>query len=377
MLRNTRILIVDDHPTNIAILEEILGKYYTLKTATCGEEALTIALDFKPALILLDIMMPGIGGYETCRRSRTHPALRHIKIIMVSARALVTERLQGYAAGADDYITKPFDEEELVAKVRVHMRLRSLEEVEQFTSNVLTLLRHETRTPLNGMLAPLQMLRAEAEMAAEERDMLLDMVYDSALTLHHLVEKVCTLSAMQAGQWDFRYAMTELCTVVREVIGNATPDATERAVTITPELPATAIIMADPLQMYHVITALLENAMHFSPRGGQVGIRIVHTDDGICLIVTDQGSGIAPDVLPRIFEAFTSADIAHHTAGHGLSLAIARQIILAHQGTIGVESPPGVGTTFTVRLPDMACVASEESLERLEVQGAMAGVDGA
>ena len=377
MLRNTRILIVDDHPTNIAILEEILGEHYTLKTATCGEEALTIALDFKPALILLDIMMPGIGGYETCRRIRAHPSLRHIKIIMVSARALVAERLQGYEAGADDYITKPFDEEELVAKVRVHMRLRSLEEVEQFTSNVLTLLRHETRTPLNGMLAPLQMLRAEAEMAAEERGMLLDMVYESALALHHLVEKVCTLSAMQAGQWDFRYAMTELCAVVLEVIGNATTDATERAVTITPELPTTAVTMADPLQMHHVITTLLENAMHFSQRGGQVGVRVVHTDGGICLTVTDQGPGIAPDVLPRIFEAFTSADIAHHTAGHGLSLAIARQIILAHQGTIGVDSTPGVGTTFTVQLPAMACVASAEPLERLEVPGAMAGVDGA
>src|SRR5262249_4506566 len=184
MLCNTRILIVDDHPTNIAILEEILGEHYTLKTATCGEEALAVALDFQPALVLLDIMMPGFGGYETCRQIRAHPSLRHIKIIMVSARALVAERLQGYEAGADDYITKPFDEEELVAKVRVHMRLSSLEEVEQFTSDVLTLLRHETRTPLNSMLAPLQMLRAEAEMATEERSMLLDMVYESALALH-------------------------------------------------------------------------------------------------------------------------------------------------------------------------------------------------
>jgi len=369
MLRNTRILIVDDHPTNIAVLEEILGEHYTLKTATCGEEALVTALDFQPALILLDIMMPGIGGYETCRRIRAHPALRYSKIIMVSARALVAERLQGYEAGADDYITKPFDEEELVAKVRVHMRLRSLEEVEQCTSNVLTLLRHETRTPLNGMLAPLQMLRTEGEMAAEERGLLLDMVYESAIALHHLVEKVCTLSAMQAGQWDFRYAMTDLCTVVREVVGNATTDATERAVTITPELPATAITRADPLQIHQVIKALLENAIHFSPHGGAVGVRVVPTDGSVCLTVTDQGPGIAPDVLPRVFEAFTSADITHHTAGHGLSLAIARQIILAHQGTIRVESTPGVGTTFTVRLPDMACAASEEHTEHLEVQG--------
>jgi two-component system sensor histidine kinase/response regulator len=368
MLRNTRILIVDDRPANVAILEEILGEHYRLKVATCGEVALAIALDFQPALILLDIMMPGIGGYETCRRIRAHPALRHIKIIIVSARTLVAERLQGYEAGADDYITKPFDEEELLAKVRVHMRLRSLEEVEQCTSNILTLLRHETRTPLNGMLAPLQMLRTEPDMAAEERSMLLDMVYESAIALHHLVERVCTLSAMQAGQWDFRYAMTDLCAVVREVISNVATDATERAVTITPELPATAITRVDPLQIHQVIKALLENAVHFSPHGSPVGVRVVHMADGICLTVTDRGPGIAPDVFPRVFEAFTSTDITHHTTGHGLSLAIARQIILAHQGTIEVESTPGMGTTFTVQLPDMVCTASEEFLERLEVQ---------
>lgn len=137
MQRHNRLLIVDDHPANIAILGEILGNDYQVQTATCGEEALALAPDFQAALILLDTMMPGIGGYETCRRLRTHPTLRHTKIIMVSARVLVAERLQGYEAGADDYITKPFDEEELVAKVQVYLRLKAVEEVEQFTSNVL------------------------------------------------------------------------------------------------------------------------------------------------------------------------------------------------------------------------------------------------
>lgn len=121
MQRQSRILLVDDNPTNLAILEEMLGDEYRWEAATSGEEALEIAPDFQPDLILLDVMMPGTNGYETCRRIRANPALRNVKIVMVSAKALVSERLEGYDAGADDYLTKPFDEKELLAKVRVYL----------------------------------------------------------------------------------------------------------------------------------------------------------------------------------------------------------------------------------------------------------------
>jgi DNA-binding response OmpR family regulator len=131
MPQHSTILIVDDHPSNVALLEEILGDDYQLKTATCGEEALAVAPDCQPDLILLDIMMPGLDGYETCRRLRAHPLLRQPKILMVSAKALVSERLHGYEAGADDYITKPFDAGELLAKVRVYLRLKTAEDAEQ------------------------------------------------------------------------------------------------------------------------------------------------------------------------------------------------------------------------------------------------------
>ena len=100
------ILIVDDNPNNVFILEELLGEDYQLATASSGEEALSLVQEYVPALILLDIMMPGINGYETCRRIRALPPLRHMKIIMVSANGMLSERLQGYAAGADDYIMK-------------------------------------------------------------------------------------------------------------------------------------------------------------------------------------------------------------------------------------------------------------------------------
>ena len=148
--------------------------------------------------------MPGINGYETCRRLRALAALHPPKIIMVSAKAMVSERLRGYEAGADDYVTKPFDAQELLAKVRVYLQLQSIEEVEQLKSQMLTLLNHEMRTPLNSLIAPLQLLRTETEMAAEERQLLLELASHSATRLERLCDKVVTLRAMHAGHWELQ-----------------------------------------------------------------------------------------------------------------------------------------------------------------------------
>jgi CheY-like chemotaxis protein len=115
------ILIVDDHPNNIEILEALLEDDYQLTVAMSGEEALELVREFTPDLVLLDVMMPGIDGYETCRQMRATTALDHTKIIFVSARVRPEEQSQGYAAGADDYLTKPFDRKRLIEKVHVSL----------------------------------------------------------------------------------------------------------------------------------------------------------------------------------------------------------------------------------------------------------------
>ena len=117
MSRFQRILIVDDNPTNLAILTEMLEGDFTLRAVRGGEEALSIAERFNPGVILLDVMMPGLDGYETCRRLRMMPALSDAVIIMLSAKAMPSEQAAGMAAGADDYVTKPFDDGELMAKI--------------------------------------------------------------------------------------------------------------------------------------------------------------------------------------------------------------------------------------------------------------------
>ena len=124
MRNRGKILIVDDNAINLAVCEEALGRDYECMCASNGEESLQLARVFHPDLVLLDVMMPGIDGYETCERLRADPDLRFAKILLVTAKAQVLDRLRGYEAGADDYIIKPFEPDELVAKVRVFLRLK-------------------------------------------------------------------------------------------------------------------------------------------------------------------------------------------------------------------------------------------------------------
>ena len=350
MNQTNRILIVDDHPENVDILEDILEEDYPLATAYSGEEALTQAQCFCPALILLDIMMPGIDGYETCRQLRQMPALRHTKIVMVSAKAMASERLQGYEAGADDYVTKPFDLDELRAKVRVYLRLTSLEELDQLKSEVLSLLSHETATPLNGILGPLQLLQQTLQGDAEQIEYV-DMAYQSAERLHTLYKKVLRLSAMRAGKGALNLKPTDL----QEIVDQAVKAVNSAAALINVQLDCAgwdnASILLDRLQIQDVVGALLDNAIRVSPPETPVAIRLRREDAHVCLSVSDQGPGLPPEFLPRVFEPFSNADIRHHSSGHGLSLPIAKAIVEAHGGSMEVTSVQGEGAVFTVLLP--------------------------
>ena len=131
LTKKARILIVDDDPVNVEIICEILGSDYNLATANGGREAVSSAEQFKPDIILLDIMMPDINGYEVCRIIRRNKELKLTKIILVSAKQMLEDRLEGYKAGADEYISKPFDAEELKAKIKIFLRLKSVEEIEK------------------------------------------------------------------------------------------------------------------------------------------------------------------------------------------------------------------------------------------------------
>lgn len=358
----SKILIVDDNPTNIEVVEELLDDSYDLRSATTGEEALQAASDFQPDVILLDIMMPGMNGYEVCQHLRKNQALRHTKVIMVSAKAMTSERLAGYEAGADDYVTKPFDNSELLAKIRVYLRLKSSEEVSLLKSNVLSLLNHEYRTPLSSILAVVELLLVDDEIDLQERRTLLGGVRGAALRLEDLFKKVLKLSALKSGTVRLQLGRGDLCDVVGEVTSALQSKASQRGVSVELDVPDSACATFDRNEILGVAESLVDNAIRFSPEGGVVTVCLSSDGDHLCLTVRDQGEAIDPAYLSQMFEEFLALDVVHHTEGHGLSLAIAKEIVENHNGNIGVESHQGSGTCFTVRLPAVAQAEIEGSI---------------
>jgi len=356
-------LAVDDNVIDITTIEKLLGEHYDLRTSTTGEEALTIAADFRPDIILLDNMMPGLDGGQVCRQIRADSGLRHTKIIMVSGKSRISERIAAYQAGADDYITKPYNEGELLAKIRVYLRLKSVEEVDQFKTNVLALLSHEARTPLNSLIAPAEMLMSEEEVDDEERKLLIEMVYSAAGRLHRFFEKVMLLSSLKSGKCQFYPEPSDVCEIVHEAVCDLATQAAERKVKLEEVFKAGRAVYLDRQQIKRAVTAILDNAIRFSPSGRSVDVCVSVEDQYICVSVTDRGEGIEPDYLPYVFDELSYPDIDHHSQGQGLSLAIARQIVLQHNGSISAESTQGSGATFTFRLP----VAVPSELAHCEV----------
>ncbi len=350
MDQQNRILAVDDDPMNLAILEDLLEDY-TVITATHGQEALEIAHQKRPDLILLDIMMPGMNGYEVCRALRQDKALCGVKIILVSAKARVEERLQGYEAGADDYVVKPFDCTELLAKIQVYLRLKSMEEIDQLKGSMLKLIGHELRTPLTGMISGLEILAEECPTEPEERRDIANLVLRNIHRLHNLIERAMLLCRLEAGEQCFIPNQVRADELVRVALVNKAQQATDHQITLSPVYHTQALLKVDNLAIIPVLSDVLDNAIRFSPNGSTVEILVQEDDQQVQFVISDQGKGITSDQQTHLFTGFTDSDMDHHSQGQGLSLAIAHRTVTQHGGQISIHSEPDQGTRVEIALP--------------------------
>lgn len=342
-----RILAVDDDPTNREVIGEILGPDYELDFACDGLEALELAARRRPDLVVLDIMMPHLDGYETCARLKA--ADPFVKVLLVSANALPAERLRGYQVGADDYVARPFDPYEFLAKVQVFLRLGSVEEIGQMKSNLITLLDHETRTPLAHILSSAQLLQDErSPESAEERRDLLRIVVGGAQRLQNLFEKSMILFRQQSATEPPASRDLELGALIRSEI--------DRLRTRFPGVRirfdgSSEAVCAEETLLRQALGTLLELAARRSPSGCPIAVRLRRLGPQLEIAVEDRGPAPDAETLDHFFDLFAVGDLEHHSETIDLDRPICASIVRRHGGTVEASVPPDGGLVCRLVLP--------------------------
>lgn len=356
MTVKSKVLAVDDNQTNILLYQELLEDIYELKTAESGEEALEIIPHFQPDVVLLDIMMPGLSGYEVCGEIRKIPRLgSSTKVILVSAKNTTNDRLVGYEAGADDYLIKPFDEDELEAKLKIFLKLKSMEEIDRLKSSVMALFSHETRTPLNGILGPLQLLQSNNDTnTPEERLNWLTMMSDSAYSLQTLVDKVLLLSSLRSGQRSLNRESVVSSEILNYVLYNVQRLSSSKDIEIELKVEESTVLSIDKDLMLKCLVSIVNNALNFSKSGSKVELRGAVKDSEYIISITGEGEGVDPKVLEDLIDSISEINENEHLAGNTLNLSIAHEVAELHSGKIVAMTSVDEGTTFTVTLPLVA-----------------------
>ncbi len=263
------ILIVDDNRRNIDIIARLLKADYELLTAESGERALEIAAETRPDIVLLDIMMPGINGYDVCRSLRARSEFSSTKIIMVSAKAMTSERLKGYAAGADDYVTKPFDLDELEAKVKVYARLSSEETTKITIAALLKNLSTRIGTPLSYLQDAADLLNNDESIQGSSRE-LLQIVCQSTATIRAADNEIKLLSKLELGDTTPNLMPANPEALLQRALAKVEWLKIRKGCLIESQCVGNGFVLVDEDMTVHAIGALVELALRRSTRGGRI-----------------------------------------------------------------------------------------------------------
>ncbi len=354
------ILIVDDTPANLKLLATLLtAQEYRVRPAPNGEHALASVQKEPPDLILLDIMMPEMDGYVVCRRLKADPKTQAIPVIFLSALNEVVDKVRAFSIGAVDFITKPFQVEEVLARVNTHLSLAELrrtlaaqnqelqeqnKELEAFAGTVA----HDLKNPLAKISAALLVLQDMAPNLEADMQAMLTMSVDGAFKMSSIIDELLMLSSVRREK--IQPAPVNMAQVTREAFKRLTVLVEQYQPEVTlPDTWPVAYGYAPWLE--EVWANYLSNGLKYGGHPPRLELGATPQDSGqIKFWVQDNGPGLDRESQARLFTEFTRLDRAKGE-GHGLGLSIVQRIVSKLGGRVGVESAPGLGSLFYFTLP--------------------------
>ena len=366
------ILVVDDTPVNLRLLSELLTKQgYRVRAARDGETAIRSVHTHHPDLILLDIKMPEMDGYEVCTHLKQDHETQDIPIIFISALSDADDIVRAFEVGGVDYVTKPFKFREVLARVENHLTIRrqrqqieqTQERERQYFEKINAMKDHFVRSATHDLKSPLSMIMGYAGLLRthdliktdEEAMTYLQEIADGGEKMLHLVREMLELLQIESGI-NLNIIPASLQELVTQATHTFNQQALDKNIIIELDLPEEDRTLAvDSKQFTRVLDNLLSNAIKYTHDDGHITVTAEYLDDAVGIHITDTGVGIKAEVIPQLFEAFyrvrDESTNALEAEGTGLGLSVARSLIEQHNGDIQVRSQLGEGSTFSIYLP--------------------------
>lgn len=341
------IVIVDDTPANVILLEKMLAERgYNARPVLSGKLALEAAREQPPDLILLDITMPGMNGYEVCEQLKADKALKNIPVIFISALNETIDKVKAFKLGAVDYVTKPFQFEEVYARVQTHLQLRRLEKLRDDLTHMVV---HDLRNPLSVIFGFLELLEQKPGQLSAEVQTFIPLARLCSEELLNMIGSILDVSKMGAGEMKLERKPCDLEALVNAVIATTQLFGARTLTLETSESSPSVTVDAGLIR--RVLQNLVSNALKFTRPGGNVHIVVTPGETEVRVAVSDAGPGIEPQYHQQIFEKFGQVEDGNNHLGTGLGLTFCKLAVEAHGGRIGVASEVGKGSTFWLELP--------------------------
>jgi signal transduction histidine kinase len=352
------ILIIDDTPANLDVLTSVLTERgHKVRPAINGEIGLRAAAKAKPDLILLDIRMAEINGFEVCERLKADPVTQDIPVIFISALDATEDKVRAFESGGVDYITKPFQVTEVLARVELQLRIqwqrRRIEALSAFKDELIGIVSHDLKNPLSLVLGYTEILQSDIANGSPIDSSMLAGIERAGQSMLSLIHDLLD-TARHEQRIPLHLADVHLQALVAEQLSAFPYQIRAKSITLEQAFdPDWIMVQIDSRRFAQVIANLISNAIKYSPPHTIITVSVYRDHEHAVIDVADQGYGIPTDDLPHIFEKYFRVNRQQHMAveGTGLGLPIARMIVEQHGGTLSAVSEEGVGSVFTIRLP--------------------------
>ena len=361
------VLIVDDTPANLRVLSRLLSDNgYKVRPVPSGRLALEAVKASEPDIIFLDIRMPDMDGYEVCGELKSNDATSDIPVIFISALNELEDKVRGFEVGAVDFITKPFQEGEVLARLETHLTIRNqrrqiadqleqLRQLEILRENLAQMIVHDLNNPLHGILGFIQLLRQEiAEIDNDKIDRYASSIETSVKWSVDMIRAILDVGKIESGEMQINPKDIDIAAILDEMCRGIEPLTRDKNLTVEIDCAEDiGTFSADRDLFRRILVNIVGNAIKFSPENGTISVAVHDEPDAALIEVRDQGPGIPDEYRETIFEKY--GQVQSHEVGRkystGLGLAFCKLAVEAHGGTIGVACEGDSGSTFWLRMP--------------------------